>query len=209
MAISQPTSSSGSPMVDISQSTIAATRRCIAAEHDVAGVEVAVHQAGCPRRRDALAQPVGDLRDVRQLDVRVSGQRLVRRQLAEPAVDLTVEEAVGTAEVGEPDLPVVHAAQADECVDQREPELAAQLRRAGCLVGQLQSRIEAFDRLHEIEDCVAEDAGVVAGWRSAPRAGRLSRGGRAAPRTRGRSPCCCRVAGARGPAAGRTRGRRA
>ncbi len=115
--MTQPRSSSGSPTVAISQSTMAASRAGAAvAVHDVGELVVAVHdaRAGSVRGRWARSH-VGRL-----VDARGCGRNCTAARWAQPPVDLALVEPVGTAEPLEaPGLPV-DPGQPGDPVDQLE-----------------------------------------------------------------------------------------
>ena len=85
VAISQPRSSSGSPIVHISQSTIAASRGPSLREQQVREVVVAVEDAGRELRRADCARASPRPRRARDLRARVALVARVGLELREPA----------------------------------------------------------------------------------------------------------------------------
>ena len=120
---SQPRSTSGSPIVDCSQSTTATSSTGEARrEHHVVELVVAVDDARTAASADRLREPLPRFVDLRKRT------RLVARELTEPTRHLPFEVAVGAAEAVETACVPVESMDARQRIHQREAHSA---RRVG------------------------------------------------------------------------------
>ena len=124
--------------------------------------EVAVGDARGEGRGSVRVEPCGDRFEPGDLRPAVAGHRRVRVELAEPARDLAFEVSVELAEVGEPQCDMVLAAEDHGCVDRAHPEPVPHRSAVRIGGGQLRSRVEPVDRLHQVEDRAAEHGLVLA-----------------------------------------------
>ena len=111
-----------------------------------------MHDAGREIGRAVPFQPGGDGVDRGQrLRPGPVGKFAIAGKLAAPAIDLAAEEIVGPAEIGEAERLMIERAQCGDAVDQGQAHGVAHRGRTGMGHGQLADRIEAIDRLHQVE----------------------------------------------------------